>query len=232
MKVALLGYGRMGQAIEKIAVERGHEIVIRKDLEPLEVDLGTVDVAIDFSHPDAAYDNIKSCLEAGVPVVSGTTGWLDRFEEAKGLCLRVEGAFLYASNFSIGVNLFFNLNAYLARLMRPLKEYDVELEETHHVHKLDAPSGTAISLAEGILEESDKSSWSLEKGSPNELFIGVKREGEVPGTHSIEYSSKVDSIEIKHTAHSRTGFALGAVVAAEWLLGKKGVFGMNDVLEL
>ena len=232
MKVALLGYGRMGQAIEKIALERGHEIVIRKDLEPLEVDLGTADVAIDFSHPDAAFDNIKACLEAGVPVVSGTTGWLDRFEEAKDLCSRVGGAFLYASNFSIGVNLFFNLNAYLARLMRPLKDYDVELEETHHVHKLDAPSGTAISLAEGILEESDKSSWSLEKGSEEELFIGVKREGEVPGTHRIEYNSEVDSIEIKHTAHSRTGFALGAVVAAEWLLGKEGVFSMKDVLEL
>lgn len=222
----------MGQAIEKIAIERGHEIVIRKDLEPLEVDLGTADVAIDFSHPDAAFENIKACLEAGVPVVSGTTGWLDRFEEAKDLCSRVGGAFLYASNFSIGVNLFFNLNAYLARLMRPVKDYDVELEETHHVHKLDAPSGTAISLAEGILEESDKSSWSLKRGSEEELFIGVKREGEVPGTHRIEYNSEVDSIEIKHTAHSRTGFALGAVVAAEWLPGKKGVFSMKDVLEL
>ncbi len=232
MKVALLGYGRMGQAIEKIAVERGHEIVIRKDLEPLEVDLGTADVAIDFSHPDAAFENIKACLEAGVPVVSGTTGWLDQFEEAKDLCSQVGGAFLYASNFSIGVNLFFNLNAYLARLMRPLKDYDVELEETHHVHKLDAPSGTAISLAEGILEESNKNGWSLERGSEKELFIGVKREGEVPGTHRIEYSSEIDSIEIKHTAHSRTGFALGAVVAAEWLPGKKGVFNMKDVLEL
>ena len=232
MKVALLGYGRMGQAIEKIAVERGHEIVIRKDLEPLEVDLGTADVAIDFSHPDAAFDNIKACLETGVPVVSGTTGWLDRFEEVKDLCSQVGGAFLYASNFSIGVNLFFNLNAYLARLMRPLKDYEVELEETHHVHKLHAPSGTAISLAEGILEESNKNGWSLERGSEKELFIGVKREGEVPGTHRIEYSSEIDSIEIKHTAHSRTGFALGAVVAAEWLPGKKGVFNMKDVLEL
>jgi len=222
----------MGQAIEKIALERGHEIVIRKDLEPLDADLEIADVAIDFSHPNAAFDNIISCLDAGVPVISGTTGWLERFEEAKDLCSRVGGAFLYASNFSIGVNLFFNLNAYLARLMRPLKDYDVELEETHHVHKLDAPSGTAISLAEGILEESDKSSWSLEKGSEEELFIGVKREGEVPGTHRIEYNSEVDSIEIKHTAHSRTGFALGAVVAAEWLLGKEGVFSMKDVLEL
>lgn len=232
MKVALLGYGRMGQAIEKIALERGHEIVIRKDMEPLEVDLGLADVAIDFSHPNAAFDNVVSCLKAGVPIVSGTTGWLDRLEEAKALCKKEQGAFLYASNFSIGVNLFFNLNAYLARLMRSLKDYDVELEEIHHVHKLDAPSGTAISLAEGILEKSDKEGWSLEKGSEEELFIRVKREGEVPGTHKVRYSSEVDSIEIKHTAHSRTGFALGAVVASEWLLGKKGVFSMSDVLDL
>ena len=147
--------------------------------------------------------------------MSGTTGWLDRFEEAKALCAETQGAFLYASNFSIGVNLFFNLNAYLARLMRPLKDYDVELEEIHHVHKLDAPSGTAITLAEGILNESDKESWSLDKESPADLF-----------------SSEVDSIEIKHTAHSRTGFALGAVVASEWLFGKRGVFGMKDVLDL
>jgi 4-hydroxy-tetrahydrodipicolinate reductase len=232
MKIALLGYGRMGQAIEKIALDRGHEIAIRKDMEPLEVDLGLVDVAIDFSHPNAAFDNIASCLEAGVPVVSGTTGWLDRFEEAKALCVEKKGAFLYASNFSIGVNLFFNLNAYLARMMRSLKDYEVRLEEIHHVHKLDAPSGTAISLAEAILEHSEKEGWSLDKDSKEKLIIGVKREGEVPGTHSVRYSSEVDSIEIKHTAHSRTGFALGAVVASEWLLGKKGIFSMSDVLDL
>ena len=232
MKIALLGYGRMGQAIERIALERGHEIVIRKDMEPLTIDLSLADAAIDFSHPNAAFDNIVSCFDAGVPVVSGTTGWLDRFEEAKVLCSETKGAFLYASNFSIGVNLFFNLNAYLARLMRPLKDYDVELEEIHHVHKLDAPSGTAITLAEGILEQSEKESWSLDKESRDDLFIGVEREGEVPGTHKVRYSSEVDSIEIKHTAHSRTGFALGAVVAAEWILGKQGVFGMKDVLDL
>ncbi len=232
MKVALLGYGRMGQAIEKIALERGHEIVIRKDMEPVAVDLGLADVAIDFSHPNAAFDNIASCLEAGVPVVSGTTGWLDRFEEAKTLCSENQGAFLYASNFSIGVNIFFNLNAYLARMMRSLKDYDVELEEIHHIHKLDAPSGTAISLAEGILEHNEKEKWSLEKGDPQTLFIGVKREDEVPGTHIVQYKSEVDSIEIKHTAHSRTGFALGAVVAAEWLVSKKGVFSMSDVLDV
>lgn len=222
----------MGQAIEKIALERGHEIVIRKDMEPLTADLALADVAIDFSHPNAAFDNIVSCLEAGIPVVSGTTGWLDRFEEAKVLCTETQGAFLYASNFSIGVNIFFNLNTYLARMMRSLKDYDVELEEIHHVHKLDAPSGTAITLAESILEQSEKDRWSLENGSQQELFIGVKREGEVPGTHKVRYSSEVDSVEIKHTAHSRTGFALGAVVASEWLLGKKGMFSMSDVLAL
>lgn len=232
MKIALLGYGRMGQAIEKTAMERGHDIVIRKDMEPLKMDLGLADVAIDFSHPNAAFENIVSCLEAGVPVVSGTTGWLDRYEEAKTFCAKTQGAFLYASNFSIGVNLFFNLNAYLSRMMRSLKDYDVALEEIHHVHKLDAPSGTAISLAEDILEQSEKDSWSLDKGSNKELFIGVKREGEVPGTHKVRYSSEVDSIEIKHTAHNRTGFALGAVVASEWLIGKNGVFSMSDVLNL
>ncbi len=232
MKVALLGYGRMGQAIEKIALDRGHEIVIRKDLEPLDVDLEIADVSIDFSHPNAAYDNIVSCLDAGVPVISGTTGWLERFEEAKSYCTEKNGAFLYASNFSIGVNLFFNLNTYLARMMRSIKDYDIEMEEIHHIHKLDAPSGTAITLAEGVLANSDKKEWSLEKGSDEKLFIGVKREGEVPGTHVVRYDSSVDSIEIKHTAHSRTGFALGAVVAAEWIMGKKGVFNMSDVLNI
>ncbi len=232
MKLALLGYGRMGKEIEKIALQRGHEIVIRKDVEPLEVDLTRAEVAIDFSHPDAAFDNIVSCLDAGVPVISGTTGWLGRYEEARARCLEKEGAFLYASNFSIGVNLFFNLNAYLARMMSNLKDYEVSMEETHHVHKLDAPSGTAISLARDILDNSDKDSWSLEKGSDRELHIRVKREGEVPGTHVVQYDSAADSIEIRHTAHNRTGFALGAVIAAEWILGRTGVFGMSDVLDI
>lgn len=232
MKIALLGYGRMGKAIEKVALERGHDIVIRKDLEPLAVDLGLAEVAIDFSHPSAAYDNIVECINAGVPVVSGTTGWLDRYEEAKARCIEKKGAFLYASNFSIGVNLFFNLNAYLARMMANLKDYKVSMEEVHHVHKLDAPSGTAISLAQDILDNSDKEKWSLEAESEKDLFIKVKREGEVPGTHLVKYESEVDSIEIRHTAHNRTGFALGAVVAAEWILNKKGVFKMSDVLDL
>ena len=157
MKIALLGYGRMGRAIEKIAIERGHEIVIRKDVEPLEIDLGIADAAIDFSHPSAAFDNIKSCIDANVPVVSGTTGWLDKYDELVAYCQKKNGSLIYASNFSIGVNLFFNLNAYLAKMMKNIEGYNVELEETHHIHKLDAPSGTAISFAEDILSQSSKS---------------------------------------------------------------------------
>ena len=232
MRIALLGYGRMGKAIEKIALDRGHEIVIRKDVEPLDADLSLADVAIDFSHPSAAFDNIVQCIDAGVPVVSGTTGWLDRYEEARTYCIAKEGAFLYASNFSIGVNLFFNLNGYLARMMSKLKDYEVSMEEVHHIHKLDAPSGTAITLAQEILRNSEKSNWSIDKASDEDLLINVKRQGEVPGTHTVLYDSEVDSIEIRHTAHSRTGFALGAVVAAEWLRDKKGVFEMSDVLDI
>lgn len=227
-----MGYGRMGKAIEKIALDRGHEIVIRKDVEPLDADLSLADVAIDFSHPTAAFDNIVQCIDAGVPVVSGTTGWLDRYEEARTYCIAKEGAFLYASNFSIGVNLFFNLNGYLARMMSKLKDYEVSMEEVHHIHKLDAPSGTAITLAQEILRNSEKSNWSIDKASDEDLLINVKRQGEVPGTHTVRYDSEVDSIEIRHTAHSRTGFALGAVVAAEWLRDKKGVFEMSDVLDI
>lgn len=232
MKIALLGYGRMGKAIEEIAMERGHEIVIRKDLEPLSEDLSIADAAIDFSHPAAAFDNIKSCIDSGVSVVSGTTGWLDKFEEIKAYCIENDGSFIYASNFSIGVNLFFNLNAYLAKMMKNIKDYDVTMEEIHHIHKLDAPSGTAISLAEDILAESDKEKWSIDQPKADDLFINVKREGEVPGTHSISYKSDIDSIEVKHTAFNRTGFALGAVVAAEWLHNKKGIYDMKDVLGL
>lgn len=232
MKIALLGYGRMGKAIEEIALERGHEIVIRKDVEPVDLDLGIADAAIDFSHPTAAFDNIKNCIDSKVAVVSGTTGWLDRFDEIKSYCEDQEGAFIYASNFSIGVNLFFNLNAQLAKMMEQIKGYDISMEEIHHVHKLDAPSGTAISLANDILQNSEKKQWSIETPESDDLFIKVKREGEVPGTHSVSYTSVIDAIEIKHTAFNRTGFALGAVVAAEWLHGKKGVFNMKDVLGL
>lgn len=232
MKIALLGYGRMGQAIEKIAIERGHEIVIRKDIEPIELDLGIADAAIDFSHPSAAYDNIKSCIDSGVPVVSGTTGWLDKYDEIVAYCKAKEGSFIYASNFSIGVNLFFNLNLQLARLMKNIGEYEVSMQEIHHIHKLDAPSGTAISLAMDVIENSDKTNWSIDAPAKDELFIDVKREGEVPGTHKVSYSSAIDSIEIKHTAFNRTGFALGAVVAAEWLKDRQGIFQMKDVLSL
>jgi 4-hydroxy-tetrahydrodipicolinate reductase len=232
MKIALLGYGRMGKAIEKIAIERGHEIVIRKDVEPVDMDLSIADAAIDFSHPLAAYDNIKDCIDSKVPVVSGTTGWLDKFDEIKAYCEEQDGAFIYASNYSIGVNLFFNLNAYLAKMMGKMKEYDVAMEEIHHIHKLDAPSGTAISLANDILDNSEKNQWRIESPQSDDLFINVKREGEVPGTHQVSYTSAIDSIEIKHTAFNRTGFALGAVVAAEWLHKKKGVFNMKDVLGL
>ena len=232
MKIALLGYGRMGKAIEKIALERGHEIVIRKDVEPVDIDLSIADAAIDFSHPLAAYDNIKDCIDSKVPVVSGTTGWLDKFDEIKAYCKEQDGAFIYASNYSIGVNLFFDLNAYLAKMMGKMKEYDVAMEEIHHIHKLDAPSGTAISLANDILDNSEKNQWRIESPQSDDLFINVKREGEVPGTHQVSYTSAIDSIEIKHTAFNRTGFALGAVVAAEWLHKKKGVFNMKDVLGL
>ncbi len=232
MKIALLGYGRMGKAIEKVAIERGHEIVIRKDLEPLEADLGIADAAIDFSHPNAAFDNIKACIDSGVPVISGTTGWLDRFEEIKNYCEKHDGSFIYASNFSIGVNLFFNLNAYLAQMMKNINGYKVSMEEIHHIHKLDAPSGTAISLANDVLGQTDKGQWTIDEPDTDKLFINVKREGEVPGTHSVSYTSSIDAIEIKHEAFNRTGFALGAVVAAEWLQNKKGIFDMKDVLSL
>lgn len=232
MKIALLGYGRMGKAIEKIAIERGHDIVIRKDVEPVDIDLSVADAAIDFSHPSAAFDNIKDCIDSKVPVVSGTTGWLDRFDEITAYCKDQDGAFIYASNYSIGVNLFFNLNAYLAKMMEQIKGYDVSMEEIHHIHKLDAPSGTAITLADDIIENSEKKKWNIESPKSDDLFINVKREGEVPGTHQISYSSAIDSIEIKHTAFNRTGFALGAVVSAEWLQHKKGIFNMKDVLGL
>ena len=206
--------------------------MIRKDVDPIDVDLSIADAAIDFSHPSAAFDNIKNCIDSQVPVVSGTTGWLDRFDEIKSYCQDHNGAFIYASNFSIGVNLFFNLNAHLAKMMEQIKGYDVSMEEIHHVHKLDAPSGTAISLANDILENSEKKQWNIESPKSDDLFIKVKREGEVPGTHSVSYTSAIDGIEIKHTAFNRTGFALGAVVAAEWLQEKKGVFNMKDVLGL
>lgn len=232
MRIALLGYGRMGKAIETIAIERGHEIVLKIDIDNVDYNLKNVDVAIDFSSPDAAYNHICSCIEHEVPVVSGTTGWLTNYDKVVSFCKKKGGAFIYASNFSIGVNLFFNLNEYLAKMMQKIEGYTVSMEETHHIHKLDAPSGTAISLADQIIKNSSKKQWSLESRTENDIHIHVKREGEIPGTHSVEYASSIDAIEIKHTAFNRTGFALGAVIAAEWLVGKNGVFTMKDVLNM
>ncbi|MDR6968860.1 4-hydroxy-tetrahydrodipicolinate reductase [Flavobacterium arsenatis] len=232
MKIALLGYGKMGKVIERIALQRGHEIVLRKSSSDTFEDLHKADVAIDFSIPDAAVANISACLEQGIPVISGTTGWLENYHEMVKLCEEKKGAFIYGSNFSLGVNIFFELNDHLAKMMSKFNQYKVEMEEIHHTQKLDAPSGTAITLANRIIENSDYSSWALENAKNDELLINVKRIENVPGTHSVFYNSEVDTIEIKHTAHNRDGFALGSVIAAEWIIGKQGVFTMKDVLEL
>lgn len=232
MKIALLGYGKMGKVIERIALERGHEIVLKKDQNNTFEGLSIADVAIDFSVPDSAVANISECLNNGIPVISGTTGWLADYPKMVQLCEEKNGSFIYASNFSLGVNVFFELNEYLAKMMANLKQYNVSMEEIHHTQKLDAPSGTAITLAEGVIKHTDYANWTLETPISNEIPIEAKRIENVPGTHSIFYDSEVDQIEIKHTAHSREGFALGAVVAAEWLVGKKGVFNMKDVLGL
>jgi 4-hydroxy-tetrahydrodipicolinate reductase len=232
MKIALLGYGKMGKVIERIALERGHEIVLKKDEFNTYDGLSTADVAIDFSVPSAAVANISSCFNANVPVVSGTTGWLEHYDEMIALCKAKNGGFISSSNFSLGVNLFFEFNEYLAKIMSKFDHYKVDMEEIHHDQKLDAPSGTAISLAKGVIENSNYTNWTLENPKENEIHIEAVRVGTVPGTHTITYNSEVDSIEIKHTAHNREGFALGAVIAAEWLAGKHGVFTMKDVLDL
>ena len=232
MKFALLGYGRMGKAIEQIALDRGHQIVCKIDKNLSEGKLHEADAAINFSIPDAAADNISSALNQRVPVVCGTTGWLDAYQQVTQTALEKNTAFLYASNFSVGVNLFFKLNKVLAQMMHPHKEYRASMEETHHIHKLDAPSGTAITLAEGIIGNSDLIDWKLDEDAKDSLSIQSYREGEVPGTHSIKYKSTIDDITIEHKAHNRKGFALGAVIAAEWIVGKKGIFKMDDVLNL
>lgn len=232
MKIALLGYGRMGKEIEKIALQRGHTIVIKSNSNST-YNITEVDVAIDFSVPTSAVNNIYNCINNQVPVLSGTTGWLEKYNEIVDLCNQKNGTFLYASNFSIGVNIFFELNNQLAKMMNTLSDYKVSLEEIHHTQKLDAPSGTAITLAEGIIKNSSKSTWKLDGESSSEIVpITSKRIGDVSGTHVANYTSEVDTIEIKHTAHNRKGFALGAVVAAEWILDKKGVFTMKDVLNI
>jgi 4-hydroxy-tetrahydrodipicolinate reductase len=231
MKIALLGYGRMGKTIEQIAIQRGHEIVLKVDENTEKYDIKIADIAIDFSIPSVAFENISNCLNNTIPVVCGTTGWLANFNEAKELCKQKNGGFIYASNFSLGVNIFFELNEYLAKMMRNIEQYEISMEEIHHTKKLDAPSGTAITLAEGIIKNSNKENWVLNvTNNKTEIPIIAKRIDDVPGTHSIEYKSTIDTIDIKHTAHSRDGFALGAVVAAEWLVDKKGVFTMKDVL--
>ncbi len=232
MKIALLGYGRMGKEIEKIALQRGHTIVI-KSTSNSTCNITEADVAIDFSVPTSAVNNITNCIENQIPVISGTTGWLKKYDEIVDLCNQKNGTFLYASNFSLGVTIFFELNNQLAKMMNTLSDYQVSLEEIHHTQKLDAPSGTAITLAEGIIKNSSKSIWKLDGENSSEIVpITSKRVGDVSGTHVVNYTSEVDTIEIKHIAHNRKGFALGAVVAAEWILDKKGVFTMKDVLNI
>lgn len=232
MKIALLGYGKMGKTIEGIALQRGHQIALKADSKGNDYSLDKVDVAIDFSTPDAAVDNIEKCLNHNVPVISGTTGWLDSYEDMVELCKTRNGTFLYASNFSLGVKIFFELNKTLAKLMKQLPDYKVSIEEIHHTQKLDAPSGTAITIANQIIQNSEYKAWTIESPKSYEIGITSKRIDNVPGTHEINYESSVDTIQIKHTAHSREGFALGAVIAAEWILGKKGVFTMKDVLNI
>jgi 4-hydroxy-tetrahydrodipicolinate reductase len=237
MKIALLGYGKMGKEIEKIAVSRGHEIVLKINVDnahELTVDnLKKADAAIEFSTPETAYSNIQKCFEANVPLVVGTTGWLHKIEEVKNSATNEGKGFFYASNFSIGVNVFFEINKKLAQLMAPYKEYSIEMEEIHHTQKLDAPSGTAITLAEGIMENNTrKSKWVNDTTTTdNELEIISKRIENIPGTHTVVYNSSIDEIYIRHTAHNRQGFALGAVVAAEFMKGKSGFYGMNDLLK-
>lgn len=238
MKIALIGYGKMGQMIEEIALQRGHQIVLKIHIDNTEEftreNIAGADVAIEFTAPEVAYQNVLRCLEFDVPVVSGSTGWNDRIAKAKERCLEKDGAFLHASNFSIGVNIFFQVNKLLARLMASQPEYEVTLKEIHHTQKKDAPSGTAVTLAEQVMESVNrKTAWVNEPSqNPAELCIISERIDPAPGTHFVKYTSDIDDIEIIHTAHSRKGFALGAVLAAEFLAGKKGVFGMDDVLEL
>jgi len=235
MKIALIGYGKMGKEIEQIAIARKHEIVLKVDKDnahSIQIsDLKKADVAIEFSTPHTVIDNIKKCINASLPIVVGTTGWYDHFNDISSYCTEKNGAIFHATNFSLGVNLFFKINRYLAELMNKYENYDVSMEEIHHIHKLDKPSGTAITLASQILEKIErKSRWSISENNTDTLFIKDIREGEVPGTHIIKYHSAIDDIEIMHKAHNRKGFALGAVVAAEYLNGKNGIYSMSDII--
>ncbi|NPA37019.1 MAG: 4-hydroxy-tetrahydrodipicolinate reductase [Chlorobi bacterium] len=237
MKIALIGYGKMGKEIEKVAIERGHEIVSRIDLHTndsfSDENFKNADVAIEFTMPESAYNNYLKCFENNIPVVSGTTGWLDKLDSIKQKCDKEGQTFFYASNFSVGVNIFFEINRQLARIMNKIGDYDVSMEEVHHTQKLDSPSGTAITLAEDIIENIDrKTKWINQPAkSPEELSIISKREGTVPGIHTVKYDSEVDEIIIHHSAKSRKGFALGAVLAAEFAKNNKGFLGMQDLLK-
>ncbi len=222
----------MGRMIEQLALDRDHTIVARVDLGSTDIDYSTMDVAINFSTPDTAFEHITDCLQHHIPVVSGTTGWLDRYYEAVAICHEKEGAFLYSSNFSLGVQLFFALNKSLAMIMKNFPQYRTGIHETHHTEKLDAPSGTAITLADDIIQKSNYISWQRDHHGDAIISITSARQGSIPGTHVVHYTSEIDTIEIKHTAHNRMGFALGAVMAAEWIIGKKGIFTMQDVLNL
>ena len=230
MKIALLGYGKMGKTIEKLALEKGHTIVFKSTSDSEKGFFDEADAAIEFSSPESAVKNISRALEAGIPIVCGTTGWLEKHDEMVKLCEKRNGSFIYASNFSVGVNLFFSINDYVAKLMAPWKEYNVSVEEIHHLQKKDAPSGTAITIAEGILKHSDKKDWKLNTSEENSLNITAKREEDVKGTHTVSYNSSIDTISLKHEAHSREGFAMGAILAAEFLKDKKGIFTMKNVL--
>jgi 4-hydroxy-tetrahydrodipicolinate reductase len=233
MNIALLGYGKMGKTIEQIAIKRGHNVVLTIDKDTINYDITKADVAIDFSVPSVAFKNISNCINNNVPVISGTTGWLDKYDDAVALCKEKKGAFIYSSNYSLGVNIFFELNKTLAKMMSALKQYNVAVEEIHHTQKLDAPSGTAISLANDIIEyHKGFTNWKLDENGKNTIPITAKRIADVPGTHTVTYKSEVDTIKIEHIAHNRQGFALGAVIAAEWIVGKTGVFTMNDVLNI
>ena len=239
LKIGLLGYGKMGRAIESLAPEHGIEIAWRVTQEnranATPELLRQADVVIEFTRPEAAFENAMLCLRAGVPVVSGTTGWLEKLPEAQDFCQKNKGALLWASNFSVGVNLFFALNTYLSKLMNGRPEYLPSVIEIHHIHKLDAPSGTALTLVNEIIAKVNRATgWALapESPRPGEIPVAAVREGEVPGTHTVKWESATDAISIEHRAHSRAGFASGAILAAQWLAGKQGVFSMKDVLGL
>jgi 4-hydroxy-tetrahydrodipicolinate reductase len=231
MKIGIIGYGKMGKAIEKIAIDRGHSISFKTNNCNLNL-INNVDVAIEFSTPESAFTNIKNCLDSNVPVVSGTTGWLEDLEDIKKLCDKKNGSFLYASNFSLGANIFFELNKKLAYLMSDKNQYKTSIDETHHIHKVDKPSGTAITLANDIISSSRYENWELDSHSEDKININSFREKEINGVHRVSYSSENDIISIKHEALDRNGFALGAVISVEWLFNKKGFFSISDMLNM